>query len=106
MPFTISGKVAIVTGGASGIGLNYVKELLRNGARVSIFSSLHLTVSSWQSKFGFHQAVTLADVDEAAGKQAVGDLSIEFGASKALFVKADVTNKEQFEGTLAGKRKH
>lgn len=35
MSFEIADKVAIVTGGASGIGLEYVKELLRNGARVS-----------------------------------------------------------------------
>lgn len=34
MPFDISDKVAIVTGGASGIGFNYVKELLRNGLKV------------------------------------------------------------------------
>lgn len=37
MVFDINGKVALVTGGGSGIGLNYVKELLRNGARVSSF---------------------------------------------------------------------
>lgn len=32
--FQVKDKVAIVTGGASGIGLEYVKALLRNGARV------------------------------------------------------------------------
>lgn len=32
--FQVKDKVAIVTGGASGIGLEYVKVLLRNGARV------------------------------------------------------------------------
>lgn len=32
--FQINGKVAVVTGGASGIGLEYVKELLRCQAKV------------------------------------------------------------------------
>lgn len=30
----IEGKVALVTGGAAGIGLHYGRELLRNGAKV------------------------------------------------------------------------
>lgn len=32
----VEGKVILVTGGASGIGLEYVKELLANGAKASI----------------------------------------------------------------------
>lgn len=35
MVFDIKGKIALVTGGATGIGLAYVKELLKNGALVS-----------------------------------------------------------------------
>lgn len=34
MSFQIKDKVGIVTGGASGIGLEYVKQLLKNGAKV------------------------------------------------------------------------
>lgn len=37
MVFEIKNKVALITGGASGIGLNYAKELLRNDAKVSRF---------------------------------------------------------------------
>lgn len=36
MDFEIRDKVALVTGGASGIGLAIVKALLKNGVRVSI----------------------------------------------------------------------
>jgi NAD(P)-dependent dehydrogenase (short-subunit alcohol dehydrogenase family) len=35
MIFDIKGKIALISGGASGIGLRYAKELLRNGLRVS-----------------------------------------------------------------------
>lgn len=35
--FEIEGKVALVTGAASGIGLAYVQELLRNGVMVIYF---------------------------------------------------------------------
>jgi len=31
----IKGKTALVTGAATGIGLEYVRQLLRNGAQVS-----------------------------------------------------------------------
>lgn len=37
MVFDINGKIALVTGGASGIGLEYVKALLRNGLKVRIY---------------------------------------------------------------------
>lgn len=36
--FDIKGKNCIVTGGATGIGLGYVKELLRHGANVSQYN--------------------------------------------------------------------
>lgn len=36
MMFEIHGKVALVTGGVAGIGLCIIKELLRNGAKVSL----------------------------------------------------------------------
>lgn len=34
MGFEIKDKVAIITGGASGLGFEYVKEFLRNGLKV------------------------------------------------------------------------
>lgn len=37
MVFDIKNKFAIVTGGASGLGLSFVKELIKSGARVSVY---------------------------------------------------------------------
>jgi len=73
--FNIEGKVALVTGGASGIGLLYAKELLRNGLK----------------------GVTLADVNKEYGHSAVNEINKEFGPNKVLFIKTDVTDKTQLE---------
>ncbi|KAL1497787.1 hypothetical protein ABEB36_008685 [Hypothenemus hampei] len=74
MPFQIEGKIALITGGASGLGFTYAKELLKNGLK----------------------GVTLADIDEKIGLKAVQELESEFGKRKAIFVQTDVTNFEQF----------
>jgi NAD(P)-dependent dehydrogenase (short-subunit alcohol dehydrogenase family) len=76
----VKGKVAIVTGGASGIGKATASLLAKEGARVVI-----------------------ADVNEADGKKAAEEIKREGG--KALFLKLDVTSEkdwsEVIEKTLA-----
>jgi 3(or 17)beta-hydroxysteroid dehydrogenase len=76
----VAGKVAIVTGGASGIGKATASLLAKEGAKVVI-----------------------ADVNEADGKKAVEEIKREGG--KALFLKLDVTSEkdwsEVIEKTLA-----
>lgn len=44
--------------------------------------------------------MTLADVNEDAGKSALKEIENEFGANKAIFVKTDVTDYAQFESKL------
>lgn len=55
MSFDIDNKVALVTGGAAGIGLSIVKALLRNGAKVNwifatkyymciVYKNLHFSI--------------------------------------------------------------
>lgn len=75
MAFYIKEKVAIVTGGASGIGLCCAKELLKSGLK----------------------AVALADINEEKGREAEKKLCSEFGDDKAIFIKTNVTNLDQFE---------
>ncbi|KAF5269808.1 hypothetical protein FQR65_LT05854 [Abscondita terminalis] len=81
--YDLEGKVAIVTGGASGIGYAYVKELLKNALK----------------------GVSIIDVNEALGNKVLDDLKNEFGPSRVIFVAADVSNKIQlrdaFEKTIA-----
>jgi NAD(P)-dependent dehydrogenase (short-subunit alcohol dehydrogenase family) len=66
-------KVAIVTGGASGLGLATVEELIRSGARAAIF-----------------------DLQEERGKQAAERLG-----RSALFARVDVTDEASLEAGLA-----
>ncbi|XP_054717597.1 uncharacterized short-chain type dehydrogenase/reductase y4vI-like [Uloborus diversus] len=66
--------VAIVTGGAQGIGAAIVKALLHKGYRVCI-----------------------ADLQEMKGKQFAESLNNEFGANKAIFILCDVTKEEDIE---------
>ncbi|KAL1497785.1 hypothetical protein ABEB36_008683 [Hypothenemus hampei] len=78
MPYQIEGKVALVTGGASGLGFNFAKGLLKNGLK----------------------GVTVADIDENIALKAVQELKSEFGERKAIFVQTDVTNFKQFDDTF------
>lgn len=118
---SIEGKVILVTGGASGIGLAYVKELLANGAKVrfrhpeffvknrdeildgSVNLSLFDGITSlrWVLNINFYnftQGITIVDIDEDSGRKAVADFSAEYGPGKVTFVKADVSNEFEFEG--------
>jgi len=71
----IKGKTALVTGAATGIGLEYVKALLKNGA----------------------QNVAVCDVDVRKGENAVRELQTEYGADRVIFIKTDVTNVAEME---------
>lgn len=73
--FDISNKVAIITGGASGLGFQYALWLLRKGAK----------------------GVTIADVNQELGDQAIKQIESKHGENKAIFVKTDVTNYGEFE---------
>ncbi|HNM96310.1 MAG TPA: 3-oxoacyl-ACP reductase [Marmoricola sp.] len=67
----LNNKVAVVTGGCSGIGLATVKRFVEEGAKVVI-----------------------GDIDAATGAALVDELG---GADVATFVSVDVTNKEQVD---------
>ncbi|XP_060082747.1 15-hydroxyprostaglandin dehydrogenase [NAD(+)]-like [Ylistrum balloti] len=71
------GKVAIVTGGAQGLGRGFAEGLLRKGAKVCI-----------------------CDINSATGLATIGSWNKEFGAGKSMFLKCDVTNHDQFEGVM------
>ncbi|KAJ9592843.1 hypothetical protein L9F63_015486, partial [Diploptera punctata] len=71
------GRVALVTGGAQGIGLAIVKQLLANGVK-------GLSVCDMDSKY-----------DET-----VRNLNEEFGKDRTIFIKTDVTKEEELKAAF------
>ncbi|KRE18760.1 glucose 1-dehydrogenase [Bacillus safensis] len=69
----IAGKVVLITGGASGIGLAAVKLFLEHGAKVAV-----------------------ADINEDSGKQLIESLPHEHAA----FFKTDITNEADCQKTI------
>jgi 3-oxoacyl-[acyl-carrier protein] reductase len=66
MDLGIEGKVALVTGGASGIGLAVVKELASNGCKV-LFTSRNKNIETSDFTLGKMQTVTeLIEIDVSA----------------------------------------
>ena len=71
----LDGKVAVVTGGCSGIGLATVNRFVEEGARVVI-----------------------GDIDDQRGHEIVGQLG---GTDIATYVHVDVTSKEEVDALFA-----
>ena len=78
MPQNLVNKVAIITGGASGMGLGTVKAFVEEGAKV-----------------------VFADINVKAGEAAAQALG-----ESALFVETDVRDEEQIEALVSAAVKH
>ncbi|XP_067885414.1 15-hydroxyprostaglandin dehydrogenase [NAD(+)]-like isoform X2 [Heterodontus francisci] len=70
----LSGKVALVTGAAQGIGRSFTEALLRHGAKVA-----------------------LVDLNGSAGEDCKKALDGEFDAARSLFIACDVGSEEQLK---------
>ncbi|XP_032917177.1 15-hydroxyprostaglandin dehydrogenase [NAD(+)] isoform X3 [Catharus ustulatus] len=73
----VNGKVALVTGGAQGIGRAFVQALLGKGAKVA-----------------------LLDRNSEAGQESKAALDEQFEAQRTLFIQCDVTEQEQLRGAF------
>ncbi len=67
----LHGKVAMVTGGASGFGEAICKKLVEEGAWVAVL-----------------------DIDEAGGRRVAGEIEAAHGAGRAGFVGCDVSRRD------------
>ncbi|XP_017793945.1 PREDICTED: 15-hydroxyprostaglandin dehydrogenase [NAD(+)]-like [Habropoda laboriosa] len=73
----VKGRVALVTGAASGIGRSCAMQLLKEGAKVSI-----------------------CDIVPAEGKKLVESLATVYGKDRVIFCTCDVTDYSQFLDTF------
>ena len=81
------GKVALVTGGASGIGLGIVERLLRDGAKVVAFDLRQATVDAPAGNF---LSITGDATSEADVDRAVATTVAEFGGLDLMVCNAGV----------------
>jgi NAD(P)-dependent dehydrogenase (short-subunit alcohol dehydrogenase family) len=92
------GKVAVVTGGNSGIGLATAKAYAREGAKIAITGRSDATLKAAQKELGPDALVLKADmskVSEIAG--AMDQVRARFGRIDALFVNAGIGKFVPFE---------
>ncbi|KAB0796093.1 hypothetical protein PPYR_10154 [Photinus pyralis] len=73
--FKIAGKVGLITGGATGIGAAIARNLLEAGLK----------------------GIAIVDINERDGLESVSKLNEEFGKSSSVFIRADVSVREQLD---------
>jgi NAD(P)-dependent dehydrogenase (short-subunit alcohol dehydrogenase family) len=95
--FDLTGHVALVTGGNSGIGLGMAEGLARAGAAVCIWGTnpdKNSTAREQLARHGTHVSAMQVDVgDEDAVVSAMHTVVAEFGAVDSCFANAAVTGE-------------
>lgn len=104
-PKALAGRVALVTGGAGGIGSATAERYLRDGACVMLADinddALVSTLNNLTSKFGpdVVRQVKMNVTDEAAVASAYATLAVEFGGVDILVSNAGIASSAPVEDT-------
>lgn len=100
MTNTFEGKIAIVTGGTSGIGFGICEELLKRGAFVYVIGSRQSSVEKVKEQFSQYPNARLAAVDvkdNVAVEKMVSDCVAEFGRLDYMFNNAGISQKNPYD---------
>ena len=90
-------KVAVITGGNSGIGLAAARRLVAEGAKVAIFGRNQQSLDAAVAELGPDVLGVRGDVTDAAALERLFAATIErWGAVHALFVNAGVADPMPF----------
>ncbi|WP_405377868.1 SDR family oxidoreductase [Nonlabens sp. Asnod3-A02] len=83
----LEGKVAVITGGASGIGLATAQEFINNGAKVVIFSRGQEALDAAVEQLGSNSYAVQGDVTNHADLERLfSETTSKFGGVDTLFV--------------------
>ena len=91
----LEGKVAVITGGASGMGLAAVERFIEEGAKVVLCDLPPLTAAEMAARLGSEVKASMQHSRRAPGGPNDGFAIAERLGDSATFVPADVTDAEQ-----------
>lgn len=91
----LAGKIAIITGGAAGIGLASAKLFVAEGAKVLLVDVLRAQLDAAVAELGSHNALAMvADVSDAGQTRAYVAAAVErWGRVDILFANAGIEGK-------------
>lgn len=98
----LEGKVALITGGSSGIGLTTARLFVQQGAKVVITGRNLDKLQAVQQELGEHVLAIQADsLDAEALEQAAAAAADKFGSLDIVFANAGISDSTPVGGTTA-----
>ena len=90
-PGRLAGKVALVTGGASGIGLATTRRIVADGGRVVVGDIDDAALSTLPSEFGEAVSIVTCDVTVEADVEGLAEAAVDrFGGLDIAFANAGI----------------
>lgn len=104
--FNVRDRTAVITGGASGIGLGYAEALAANGARVTLLDVDEGRIDSEVARLraaGFDVNGRVVDVTDHSGlDRAIDDIASGYGRLDAVFANAGIDPGPGYVGAWVG----
>ncbi len=94
----LKNKRALITGGASGIGLETAREFLHEGAQVAITGRSRESLEAARKELGGSVQLIVSDASDAASQAAVAqNIRQAFGQLDVLFINAGIVEMRPLE---------